>query len=177
MHTQKIWSLQSTFNPKSRDSKLCTSQKSTLSSDTVHRHFSNASPATLIMYWFSPINGSKIGEIRRKKVKASSQSSDPLATKNEPVKIAFTSKTTEGHLTDYPGNELYKKLVTEAKNQPFTSSKRSHDEVEEESSPTVTKRGKISPKNLPENQTIIKGPKKVMRVLLKKMHTAETIGL
>ena len=106
-----------------------------------------------------------------------SQSSDSLATENEPVKIAFTAKTTEGHLTDFPGNELYKKLVTEAKNQPFTSSKRSHDEIEEESSPPITKRGKVSTKKLPENQTIIKGPKKVMRVLLKKMQTAETIGV
>ena len=68
-------------------------------------------------------------------------------------------------------------LLKEVENQKATASKRTFDQIGESGqsiSPKRIKLVQIPSRTLPKNQTIIKGPKKVLRVLLKKTQTSET---
>ena len=68
-------------------------------------------------------------------------------------------------------------LIKEVENQTPTASKRTFNQIGESRqslSPKRIKLVQIPSRTLPKNQTIIRGPKKVLRVLLKKTQTLET---
>ena len=100
-------------------------------------------------------------------------SHSPNMTNEKIVRVSLVDAAKEN---DEKIKKIYG-LIKEVENEKATASKRTFDQIGESGqsiSPKRIKLVQIPSTTLPKNQTIIKGPKKVLRVLLKKTQTSET---
>ena len=97
-------------------------------------------------------------------------SHSPNMTNEKIVRVSLVDAAKEN---DEKIKKIYG-LLKEVENQKPPASKRTFDQIGESGQSISPKRIKLVQIPLPKNQTIIKGPKKVLRVLLKKTQTSKT---